>query len=72
MQYDHACVRSVSVYMAGGHPSLTDNQYVPALSVHVRFVCHCASHGRPQWNFDRLEKHCWASRSPPKGTGKMY
>lgn len=44
---------------------LTDNQYVPALSVHVKLACHCASRGCPQLRFDRLEMRCWAARSPP-------
>lgn len=60
------------VCVASCHSSPTDSQYVPALGVHVNLVCQCASHGRPQWHFDRLEKHYWAARGPPTRTGQMH
>lgn len=70
---EHACVLwRVSVVFAGELSSLTDNQDVAALSVHVNPACRCVAHGHPQFHFDRLESHCWAARSPPKGAGETY
>lgn len=56
------CVHDVS---AGGHCSLTRNQYAAALSGHVNPACRCVSRGRPPWHFYRLVRRCWAARGPP-------
>lgn len=56
------CIHEVT---AGGHCSLTRNQYAAALSGHVNLACCCVSRGRPPWHFYRLERQCWAARGPP-------
>lgn len=42
-KYDYGCVL---------HPVLTDNQYVPALSVHVDPACRYVSREHRLWNFE--------------------